>query len=74
MPNKRREFRRFNDFKGLNDAPRPVFRARYDFEGPGARKPPKSTENRKNTDNISQKRSQENHNSFAKNLQKHNII
>ena len=45
MPKKRREFRRFNDFKGLNDAPEPVFRARSDFEGPGARKPPKSTNN-----------------------------
>ena len=39
----RREFRRFNDLKGLNDAPEPVFRALSDFEGPGARKPPKST-------------------------------
>ena len=53
---KRREFRRFNDFKGLNDAPRPVFRARSDFEGPGAQKPPKSTRNLKNNANISNKK------------------
>ena len=48
----RREFRRFNDFKGLNDAPRPVFRARSDFEGPGARKRPKSSKKSENTSNI----------------------
>ena len=48
MPKKRREFRRFDDLKGLNDAPEPFFRARSDFEGPGARKPPKSTKNHKN--------------------------
>ena len=53
MPKKRREFRRFDDLKGLNDAPEPFFRARSDFEGPGARKPPKSTNNCKNIDTIS---------------------
>ena len=63
MPKKRREFRRFNDFKGLNDAPRPVFRARSDFEAPGARKPPKSTKNHKN--NL--KRSATNHKNMSKN-------
>ena len=46
---KRREFLRFSDFVGLNDAPRPALRARSDFEGPGARKHVKSAENLENT-------------------------
>ena len=55
MTKQRREFRRFNDLKGLNDAPEPFFRARSDFEGPGARKPPKSTNKCKTNVTISKK-------------------
>ena len=35
---KNAEFQLFHDFDGLNDAPGPAFRARFESGGPGARK------------------------------------
>ena len=70
MPKNRRQSRRVSDFEGLNDAPRPVFRARSDFEGPGARKPPKATKNHQNRAKKQTKKHKQNNKKQAKNNNK----